>query len=91
MHDWLVRLILKVAIPSTLEVWCRPLLHLGQLLFSWTDLNTSLNAIGSKWAGTLKVPFIENSFLSSWVTSEEVIKTLNVLTGQYLHIQLRWM
>lgn len=46
MHDWLVRLVLKIAIPTTLEVWRWPLLHLPQFFFSWSYLNTGFDAIG---------------------------------------------
>lgn len=80
MHDWLVGLVLEVAVPSRLKVWRGPLLHLRQLLFSWTNLDTSLNAVSGKWASALEVPFIEDPLLGLGVTTNKVIETLSVLS-----------
>lgn len=76
MHDRLVRLILEVAVPTASKFWRRPLVHLGEFLFSWTNLDTSINTIGSEWASALEVPFIEDSFLDFGHTSDEVIEAL---------------
>ena len=76
MHDRLVRLILKVRIPTALEMRCRPVLHLSQLLLRRTDLYTRFNAISGEWSGTLQVPFIEDSFLDFRDTANEIIETL---------------
>jgi hypothetical protein len=78
MHDRFVRLILKVRIPTTLEMWCRPVLHLSQLLLCRPDLDTRINAISGEWSGTLKVPFVEDSFLDFRDTADEIIETLRI-------------
>ena len=78
MHDRLVRLVLEVAIPATLEMWSRPLLHLLELLLRRPDLNASLDAIGGQWSSAFEVPLIEDSFLDFWNTADEVIEALGV-------------
>jgi hypothetical protein len=75
MHNRLVGFILEVAVPAALEVWSRPRLHLFQLLFSWTNLDTSIDAIGGKWSCALDVPFIENCFLNFRDTTNKVVET----------------
>lgn len=78
MHNWLVRLILKVSIPPTLKLWGRPALKLFELLFSGSDLNAGINTIRCKGAGPLKVPLIENRLLDCGITAEEVIKRFSI-------------
>jgi hypothetical protein len=78
MHDRLVRFILKVAVPTTLEMWGRPLLHLREFLLGRTNFDTSLNAIGGKWSSTLEIPFVEDRFLDFWDTADEVVEALSV-------------
>lgn len=75
MHDWLVGLVLEVAVPSTAEVWSWPRVHLVEFLLSRANLDTSIDAIGGKWAGALDVPFIEDSLLDLWFTADEVVET----------------
>ena len=76
MHDWLVGLILKVAVPSAAEVWSWPRVHLIELLLGWANLDTGIDTVGGKWAGTLNVPLVEDSLLDFWLTTDKVIETL---------------
>ena len=76
MHDRLVGLVLEVAVPATAEVRRWPCVHLVELLFSRANLDTSIDAVGSKRTGTLDVPFVEDSLLDVWITTDEVIETL---------------
>jgi hypothetical protein len=78
MHDRLVRFILKVAVPTTLEMWGRPPLHLREFLLGRTNFDTSLNAIGGKRSSTLEIPFVEDRFLDFWDTADEVVEALSV-------------
>jgi hypothetical protein len=78
MHNRLVRLVLEVAVPTTPEVWSRPLLHLSEFLFSRPDLDTGLDAIGGKRSSTFDVPFVKDCFLNFRNTSDEVIEALSV-------------
>jgi hypothetical protein len=78
VHDWLVGLVLEIAVPTTLEVWSRPRLHLFQLLFSRANLDTSFDAISGKRSCALDVPFIENCFLNFRNTTDEVVETFGV-------------
>lgn len=52
MHDGLVGLVLEITVPSRAEFWARPGVHLLQFIFSWPDLDTSVDAIGSQRTGT---------------------------------------
>ncbi len=78
MHDWLVRLVLEVAVPSTSEVWSRPCVHLFELVLSRSNLNTSINAISCERASAFDIPFIEDAFLRFRVTTNKVVETLRV-------------
>ena len=78
MHNRLVRLILKVAIPPTLKVWRRPFLHLSQFLLSRTNLDTGVNAIGSQWSRAFDVPLIKDRFLDFWDAADEVVEALRI-------------
>lgn len=81
MHDWLVRLVLEVGLPAAVELGCRPLLHLIQLLFSGTNLNTSINSIGCQRTSSLQVPFFKDLLLNLGITTNEVVKGLNFRLG----------
>jgi len=81
MHNRLIRLILKVAIPTTLKVWRRPLFHLLEFLFRRTNLDTRFNSISSERTRTFEVPFVEDSFLDLGNTADEVVETLGVRLG----------
>ncbi len=78
MHNRLVRLILKIALPSALEMRGRPRLHLFEFFLGGTNLDSGVNAICSKWACAFDVPFIEDGFLHFGDTTDEVIKTFSV-------------
>ena len=81
MHDWLVWLVLEIAVPAASEVWCRPRFHLLKLLFSWANLDSSLNSVGRKWTCSLDIPLVEHSLLDCRVTSSEVIETVGIGLG----------
>lgn len=78
MHDGLIRLVLKVAIPPRPEFRARPLVHHPELILSWSHLHTSLNAVGRQWASAIDIPLVENLFLYLRISSSEVIKGFNV-------------
>ena len=78
MHDRFVRLILKVAVPATLEMWSRPLLHLTQFFIGRAYLDAGFNAIGGEWTRALEVPFIEDRFLDFRYTADKVVEALGV-------------
>lgn len=79
MHNWLVGFVLEVAVPTTSELWSRPIIHFVQLRFSRPDLYSGLDAVGGKWTGSLKVPFIKDGLLNFRNTTDKVIKTFGVL------------
>jgi hypothetical protein len=78
MHNWLVGLVLEVAVPTRAELWAGPLVHHVELLFSRADLDTSFNTIGGKWASAIDIPLVEYTFLSRRVTTSEVVERLDV-------------
>jgi hypothetical protein len=82
MHDWLVGFILEIAVPATLEVWSRPRLHLFQLLLSWTNLDTSVDAIGGERSCAFDIPLIKDCFLNFRDTTDEVIETFGFCNCQ---------
>ena len=75
MHYRLIRLVLKVAVPARTE-----LLHiiLLQLFFSGPDLHTSFNTISGQRPGPGLIPLIVDSLLEIGITSNKVIKALDV-------------
>lgn len=78
VHDRLIRLLLEIAVPTRTE-----LLHviLAQLLLGRPNLDTSVNAISSKWTSTIDIPLVEHPFLNLRITTYEVIKALGVRLG----------
>jgi hypothetical protein len=82
MHDRLVGLVLEIAVPATLEVRSRPRLHLFQLLLSWTNFDTSVDAIGGERSCAFDIPFIKDSFLNFRHTTDEVIETFGFCNCQ---------
>jgi hypothetical protein len=78
MHYRLVRLILEIAIPTRSELGTWPAIHHLELFLSRTDLNTSFNAVGRKWTGTVDVPLLENSLLDCRITTCKVVKRLDM-------------
>ncbi len=88
MHNRFVRFVLKVAVPTTLKVWSRPLLHLLQFLLSRPNLDTSFNSISCERASALDVPFVEDCFLDFWDSADEVVEALGVyfISTQWLRL-----
>ena len=78
MHDWLVRLLLEIAVPAGTEFFH---VVLGQLLIGRPDLNASFDPIGGKWTGTIELPLVIHLLLNLRITSDEVIKALGVRLG----------
>lgn len=74
VHNWLVGLVLEVAVPTGAELWVWPGIHLIELLLSRSDLDTCLDAIGGEWASTVDVPLVEDLFLCLLVAANEVVK-----------------
>ncbi len=74
-------LVLEVAIPAGQEFWERPALELFQLLLGGSDLDTSINTIRGKRASAVDIPLVEHSVLGLLVTSDEVIKRLDMWLG----------
>jgi hypothetical protein len=83
MHDWLVGLILEIAVPSRPEFAARtwPAVHLSEFFLSRPDLDTSLNTVGGQRTSAIDVPLVEHSFLDLRVTSDEVVKGLYMGLG----------
>lgn len=78
MHDWLVRLVLEVAVPTASKMRSRPAIHLLQFFFSRANLDTSFNAVGSEWSCALEIPLIKDSFLDFRHASDEIIEALSI-------------
>jgi hypothetical protein len=78
VHDWLVWLVFEVAIPTRPELWTRPLIHHLELFLSWTNLDSSLNAVGRKRSGSIDIPLLEDALLNCWVTTSEVVEGLDM-------------
>ena len=78
MHDWFVRLLFKVAVPTWTEF-----LHvvLRQLIIGRSDLDASFDAIGGKWTRAVELPLVIDLLLSLRVTSDKVIEALGVRLG----------
>lgn len=76
MHDWLVGLVLEVAVPSAAELWARPLVHHLQLRLVRSDLDTSLDTVGSQWSRSVCLPLIVDLLLYDRVAANEVVKRL---------------
>ena len=81
VHDWLVWLVLEVVVPARPEFWERPRIHLVELLFSWSDLYTSFDTVCGERSSTVDVPLIKDLLLDSRITSDKVIKRLDMWLG----------
>lgn len=68
VHDWLVGLVLEIALPPILEVGSRPGLKLPQFLSSRAHLDTGFDTIGCKRTGSLLVPLVKDLWygVSGW-------------------------
>lgn len=78
VHDRLVGLVLEVRVPTGTEFGAWPAVHLLKLLLSRTDLDTSINTVGGKWAGAVDLPLLEDLLLDFWVATNKVVETLDV-------------
>ena len=81
VHDWLVWLVLEVAVPSGDELWEWPALEFFKFLLVRADLHTRFDAIGSEWASAVDVPLIEHLVLRLLITTDEVVERLGVGLG----------
>lgn len=61
VHNRLVGLFLKVGLPAILKVRSRPLLEFIQFLLGRTNLDTSVDAVGSQRSSPLEIPLIEDA------------------------------
>lgn len=78
IHHRLVRLVLKVRLPSRPELRERPAIHLLELSLRRPHLNTSFNAISGKRSSTIDIPLVEDLVLSLLITTDKVIKALDM-------------
>lgn len=84
MHDWLVRLVLEVAVPSRPKLLARPRVHHLQLLFCRPDLHTSFDTVGCQWPSAIDVPLVEDLLLYLRVATNEVVERLDMrLSAEY--------
>lgn len=81
VHDWLVRLVSEVRLVTFSEVWSRPLLHFTEFLLSGSDLDSSVNTVGSQRASALLVPLLKHLLLDLWIAANEVIERLDIGLG----------
>lgn len=59
MHHGFVWLVLKVRLPTVLEVRCRPRFELFELLFSGSNLHAGFNSICSERPGSVDMPLFK--------------------------------
>lgn len=78
MHDWLVRLVLEVAVPSRTELWAWPLVHCSELFFGGSDLHTCLDTIGGKRASAVDIPLIVHLLLDMRISTHKVVEGFSV-------------
>lgn len=48
VHHGFVGLVLEIAFPARSELWARPFIHLIELFFIWTDLDTRLDTTADR-------------------------------------------
>lgn len=75
MHDWLVRLLLEVAVPSRTELFH---VILRQLFIGRTDFDTSFDPVGGQWARPVDIPLIKDTLLRLRVSAHKIIKRRGV-------------
>ena len=78
VHDWLVRLVLEVAVPSRTELWAWPFVHCSEFFFGGSDLHTCLNTVGSKWASAIDIPLVKHLFLNMRISTHKIVERLSV-------------
>ena len=78
MHDWLVRFLSKVSLPSRTE-----LLHviLLKFLLRGSNLHPGFDTICSERAGAIDIPLLEDLLLGLRVATKEVIKAFGSRLG----------
>lgn len=81
MHDRLIRLISEIGLIPLCKVCRRPLLHLSELLLGRPDLDPSIDTVSGQWTGALLIPLFEHLLLDFGVSTNEVIKGLDVGLG----------
>ena len=81
MHDWLIWLVLEVAVPTALELRSRPVPHLLEFFFRGSCLDASFDAICCERAGALELPFGEDLLLDLGITPYKVVKRLALWLG----------
>jgi hypothetical protein len=78
VHDRLVGLVLEVRVPARAELLTRPTVHHLEFFLGGSDLDTRFDTIGGEWASTVDIPLLEYLFLDLGITTDEVVKRLNV-------------
>ena len=78
VHDWLVRLVLEVAVPARSELWTWPLVHDGELFLCRSDLDTGFDTVGGEWTCAVDVPLVEDLFLDRGVATKEIVERLGI-------------
>ena len=81
VHDWLVRLVLEVAVPARSELWTWPLVHDGELFLCRSDLDTGFDTVGGEWTCAVDVPLVEDFLLNLGVTTSKVVEGLHMGFG----------
>lgn len=81
MHNGLVRLVPEVRLIPLCEVRGWPLLHLRELLLRRPNLDSSINTVSSQWSSALFIPLFEHLLLHLGISTDEVIKRLDVRLG----------
>jgi len=81
MHNRLIRLILKIALPPTPKLMTRPTINLPQLLLRRPNLDTRLNPIRRQRSRPIDIPLVEHRLLGLWVASHKVVEGLDVWFG----------
>jgi hypothetical protein len=78
MHNRLIRLILKIAIPPSPKFLARPAIHHIELFLRRPDLDTGFNAVGGERTRAVDVPLLEDLFLDFGVAADEIVEGFDV-------------
>lgn len=60
------------------EILPRPFIHLSELIFSRSDLNTRFDAVGSQRTSAVDIPLLVDRLLDGRVSANKVVKRLDV-------------
>jgi hypothetical protein len=74
VHNGLVGLVLEVRVPARAELLAWPAVHHLEFFLSGSDLDTSLDTVGSERTSAVDIPLLEDLFLDLGVTTDEVIE-----------------